>query len=85
MFFAPWDEAARGVKLALVELGAVSIRAAAIAVSGGDLPHDIVVQPTLLTQADLRQGKIRTIEELNARLAAFGHSAAATARWIPGQ
>lgn len=124
VFFAPWDEAARGVKLALVELGlsdkvriysgdistsdlaeitepgspwvataatnpavvgAVSIRAAAIAVSGGDLPHDIVVQPTLLTQAELRQGKIRTIEELNARLPAFGHSAAATAHWIPGQ
>jgi len=124
VFFAPWDEAARGVKLALGELGladkvkiysgdistsdlaeitepgspwvataatnpavvgAVSIRAAAIAVAGGTLPHDIVVEPTLLTQAELQQGKIHTMEELNAKLPAFGHSQAATARWIPAQ
>jgi simple sugar transport system substrate-binding protein len=124
VFFAPWDEAARGVKLALGELGlsdkikiysgdvstadiaeitepdspwvataatnpavvgAVSIRAAAIAVAGQALPHDIVVQPTLLTQAQLRQGKIRTIAQLSAKLPAFGHSSAATASWIPGQ
>jgi simple sugar transport system substrate-binding protein len=124
VFFAPWDEAARGVKLALDELGlsdkvkiysgdvstsdlaeitepgspwvataatnpavvgAVSIRAAAIAVSGQDLPHDIVVEPTLLTQAELRQGKIHTIGELNAKLPAFAHSPAATASWIPAQ
>jgi simple sugar transport system substrate-binding protein len=122
VFFAPWDEAARGVKLALAELdlsdkvriysgdvstadlaeitepgspwvataatnpavvGAVSIRAAAIAVSGEDVPHHIVVEPTLLTQAELRQGNIHTIKQLNARLPSFGHSSAATARWIP--
>jgi simple sugar transport system substrate-binding protein len=124
VFFAPYDEFARGVKLALgelglsdkvriysgdvstadlgeitepgspwvatvatnpLEVGAVSIRAAAIAVSGQDLPHDIVVQPTLLTQAELRQEKIHTIEELNSRLPAFGHSPAAAARWIPAR
>jgi len=124
VFFAPWDEAARGVKLALDELGlaekikiysgdvstadlaeitapgspwvataatnpavvgAVSIRAAAIAVAGQDLPHDIIVQPTLLTQAELRQGRIHTIAELSAKLPGFAHSSAATAPWIPGQ
>jgi len=124
VFFAPWDEAARGVKLALGELGlsdkvkiysgdvstsdlaeitepgspwvataatnpgvvgAVSIRAAAIAVSGQSLPHDIVIEPSLLTQAALRQAKIHTIAELNAKLPAFGHSTAATATWIPAQ
>ncbi len=124
VFFAPWDEAARGVKLALLELGladkvkiysgdistadlteiiepespwvataatnpavvgAVSIRAAAIALSGQALPHVIVVQPTLLTQSELRQGKIHTIKELNVMLPAFGHSSAATASWIPGE
>jgi simple sugar transport system substrate-binding protein len=124
VFFAPWDEAARGVKLALGELGlsdkvkiysgdvstaditeiiepgspwvataatnpavvgAVSLRAAAIAVAGGDLPHDIVVEPTLLTQSELRQGKIHTIAELNAKLPTFRDSPAATARWIPAQ
>ncbi len=122
VFFAPYDEFARGVKLALNELeladkvkiysadvstadigeitepgspwvatvatnpavvGAVSIRAAALAVAGQDLPHDIVVAPTLLTQAALRAADIHTIEQLNAKLPAFGHSPAATAAWIP--
>jgi simple sugar transport system substrate-binding protein len=122
VFFAPYDEFARGVKLALNELeladkvrvysadvstsdigeitepsspwvatvatnpavvGAVSIRAVAIEVAGQDVPHDIVVRPTLLTQEELRRDGIHTIEELNARLPAFGHSPAATASWIP--
>ena len=122
VFFAPYDEFARGVKLALNELkltdkvkvysadvstadigeitepgspwvttaatnpavvGAVSIRAAALAVAGQDPGHDIVVQPTLLTQEALRSANIHTIEDLNAKLPAFGHSDAATAAWIP--
>jgi simple sugar transport system substrate-binding protein len=124
VFFAFWDEAARGVKLALDELGladkikiysgdvstadlaeitepgspwvataatnpavvgAVSIRAAAIAVAGQALPHDIVVEPTLLTQAALRKDNIHTMAQLSAKIPAFGHSPAATASWIPGQ
>jgi len=123
VFFAPYDEFARGVKLALGELkladkikiysadvstadigeivepgspwvataatnpavvGAVSIRAAALEVAGETIGHDIVVQPTLLTQDDLRAAGIHTIEDLNAKLPAFGHSDAATAKWIPG-
>lgn len=122
VFFAPYDEFARGVKLALNELeiadkvkvysadvstadigeitepgspwvatvatnpavvGAVSVRAAALAVAGQDVPHDIVVAPTLLTQATLREADVHTIEQLNAKLPAFGHSQAATAAWIP--
>jgi len=122
VFFAPYDEFARGVKLALNELklndkikvysadvstadigeiteagspwvatvatnpavvGAVSVRAAALELAGQDPGHNIIVEPTLLTQAALRDGGIHTIEDLNAKLPAFGHSAAATAAWIP--
>jgi len=43
------------------------------------------VQPTLLTQAEMRRGNIHTIKELNAKLPSFGHSSAATAHWIPGE
>jgi simple sugar transport system substrate-binding protein len=121
VFFAPYDEFARGVKLALNELkltdkvkvysadvstadigeitepgspwvttvatnpavvGAVSIRAAALAVAGQDTGHAIVVEPTLLTQVALRDAGIHTIEDLNAKLPAFGVSQAATASWI---
>jgi len=46
--------------------------------AGQDPGHDIVVEPTLLTQSALRDGNIPTIEDLNAKLPAFGHSAAAT-------
>jgi len=120
--FAPYDEFARGVKLALNELGlgakikvysadvstadireitenespwaatvatnpavvgAVSVRAAAIAVAGGDPGHQIIVEPTLLTQASLKSAGVTTIEELAAKVPAFGKSSAATAQWIP--
>ncbi len=120
--FAPYDEFARGVKLAIGELGvadrvkvysadvssadigeitepgspwvatvatnpavvgAVSIRAAALAVAGQDPGHAITVQPTLLTQEALRAAGVRTVEDLNARIPAFGRSDAATAPWIP--
>lgn len=120
--FAPYDEFARGVKLAVDELGladrvkiysadissadigeitepgspwvataatdpavvgAVSIRAAALAVAGQDPGHQITVPPTLLTQAALRASGARTVQDLEARIPAFGHSEAATAPWIP--
>jgi simple sugar transport system substrate-binding protein len=120
--FAPYDEFARGVKLAVDELGlagkvkvysadvstadireiiekdspwvatvatnpavvgAVSIRAAAIAVAGGDPGKQIIVEPTLLTQAALKGAGVTTIEELSSKVPAFGRSGAATATWIP--
>ena len=120
--FAPYDEFARGVKLALGELGlngkvkvysadvstadireiteqdspwvatvatnpavvgAVSVRAAAIEVAGEDPGKQIIVEPTLLTQAALKSAGVTTIEELSAKVPAFGQSTAAAAKWIP--
>ena len=120
--FAPYDEFARGVKLATDELGisdkvkiysadvstaditeitaegspwvataatnpavvgAVSVRAVAKLIAGEDPGHNIVVKPVLITQKDLRDAGIKTVEDLNAKLPAFGKSDAATAAWIP--
>jgi simple sugar transport system substrate-binding protein len=120
--FAPYDEFARGVKLATDEIGvsskvkiysadvstadiqeitaegspwvataatnpavvgAVSIRTAALLVAGEDPGHNIIVKPVLITQKDLRDNGIKTVEDLNAKLPAFGNSDAATASWIP--
>ncbi|MDX8434200.1 substrate-binding domain-containing protein [Mesorhizobium abyssinicae] len=120
--FAPYDEFARGVKLATDELGisgkvkiysadvstaditeitaegspwvataatnpavvgAVSVRAAAKLVAGEDPGHSIVVKPVLLTQEELRKNGIKTVEDLDAKLPAFGQSDAAAASWIP--
>jgi simple sugar transport system substrate-binding protein len=120
--FAPYDEFARGVKLAAGDLnikdkikiysadvstadiqeitedgspwvatvatnpavvGAVSIRAAALQIAGQSVPHQITVEPTLLTQAALRSAGVKTIEDLAAKLPAFNHSDAVNASWIP--
>jgi simple sugar transport system substrate-binding protein len=120
--FAPYDEFARGVKLAAGDLnikdkikiysadvstadiqeiteegspwvatvatnpavvGAVSIRAAALQIAGQPVPHQITVEPTLLTQAALRSAGVKTIEDLAAKLPAFNHSDAVNASWIP--
>ncbi len=120
--FAPYDEFARGVKLAANEggfggkikiysadistadiqeitepnspwvataatnpavVGAVSIRAVALLIAGQEPGHNIIVKPTLVTQKDLTAAGIKTIEDLKAKLPAFGQSDAATAPWIP--
>ncbi|MBV8621807.1 MAG: substrate-binding domain-containing protein [Curvibacter sp.] len=120
--FAPYDEFARGVKLAATELGlskklriysadistadiqeltepdspwvatvatnpavvgAVSVRALALTLAGQDPGHRVVVEPTLLTQKQLREAGVRTVEDLDAKLPAFGQSQAASAAWIP--
>lgn len=120
--FAPYDEFARGVKLAAADLGissklkiysadistadiqeitekgspwvataatnpavvgAVSIRAAALQIAGETLPQKIVVDPVLVTQQQLREAGVATIEELAKKIPAFSTSAAATASWIP--
>jgi simple sugar transport system substrate-binding protein len=120
--FAPYDEFARGVKLATDELGIsdkvkiysadvstaditeiaaegspwvatvatnpavvgeVSVRAVAKLIAGEDPGHNIVVKPVLITQKDLRDNAIKTVEDLNAKLPAFGQSDAASASWIP--
>ncbi|WP_431324092.1 substrate-binding domain-containing protein [Rhizobium sp. YTU87027] len=120
--FAPYDEFARGVKLAANDLGiaktlkiysadvstadiqeiteegspwvatvatnpavvgAVSVRAAALQVAGQEIPHQITVKPTLLTQESLRAAGVKTIEDLAQKVPAFSTSDAATASWIP--
>ena len=119
--FAPYDEFARGVKLAAQELGiskklriysadvstadiqeiteadspwaatvatnpavvgAVSVRALALSIAGQPVSHNVVVEPTVLTQKQLRDAGVKTVDELSAKLPAFGQSPAATAPWI---
>jgi simple sugar transport system substrate-binding protein len=119
--FSPYDEFARGVKLAALELGigkklriysadvstadiqeiteadspwvatvatnpavvgAVSVRTVALAIAGQDPGHRLVVEPVLLTQKQLRESGVKTVEDLSAKLPAFGQSNVATAPWI---
>lgn len=118
--YAPYDEFARGVKLAAADLGisgklkiysadvstadiqeivedgspwvatvatnpavvgAVSLRAAAKLIAGEQVPAQVVVAPTLLTQAALREAGVKTIEELASKVPAFGRSDAVPVSW----
>ncbi|RWX81252.1 sugar ABC transporter substrate-binding protein [Neorhizobium lilium] len=120
--FAPYDEFARGVKLAAADLGisaklkiysadistadiqeivedgspwvatsatnpavvgAVSIRAAALQIAGETVPHQIIVDPVLVTQKQLRDANVKTIEDLAKKIPSFSTSSAVTASWIP--
>ena len=120
--YAPYDEFARGVKLAAADLGiagkikiysadvstadiqeiteegspwvatvatnpavvgAVSIRAIALSIAGEKVPHEILVKPALLTQKQLRDAGVKTIEELAEKVPAFNESDAVNAPWIP--
>lgn len=120
--YAPYDEFARGVKLAATDLGisdrlkiysadistadiqeiteagspwvatvatnpavvgAVSVRAAAKLIAGEEVPHQIVVEPALVTQDQLRNAGVTTIEELAAKVPSFSRSNAALIDWAP--
>jgi simple sugar transport system substrate-binding protein len=120
--FTPWDEFARGVKLAIDEagvndkvkiygvdistsdiqamlepnspwvataatnpavVGEVSVRALAQLIAGQDPGRSVLIQPTLVTQKDLVDNNIKTIEELQDKFPAFKDSDAAKADWIP--
>ncbi len=63
-------------------VGAVSVRAVALSIAGKDPGRRVVVEPSLLTQKQLRDAGVKTVEELSAKLPAFGQSTVATASWI---
>lgn len=120
--FTPWDEFARGVKLAIDELGLgetvkiygidistsdiqaiiepgspwvataatnaavvgeVSVRALSLDIAGQFPGRSVLIQPTLVTRADLVDNGIGTIEQLQEKFPAFRDSDAAKAAWIP--
>jgi simple sugar transport system substrate-binding protein len=47
-------------------VGAVTIRAAYLAATGGDLPASVEIPPTLITREALLEGKVATIQDLTA-------------------
>jgi simple sugar transport system substrate-binding protein len=64
-------------------VGEVAIRAVSLSIAGQNPGHSVLIQPTLVTRADLIGNKITTIERLAATFPAFQSSDAATAAWIP--
>ena len=122
VMFAPYDEFAKGVKIAVDEagmteqidiysadvstadialmrepgsawvataatnpavVGEVSVRALAMLLAGEEPGAQVIVPPTLITQAQLSELDISTMEELGAKLPAFAHADVATPDWMP--
>ena len=122
VMFAPYDEFAKGVKIAVDEaglstkikiysadistsdiaamrepnsawaataatnpavVGQVSVRALAMLLAGQDPGHNVVVPPTLITQAQLKSADIKNMEELAVKLPQFAHADVAVPAWIP--
>ncbi|MDO5640884.1 MAG: substrate-binding domain-containing protein [Paracoccus sp. (in: a-proteobacteria)] len=121
VMFAPYDEFAKGVKIAVDEagltqdvsiysadvstadialmrepdsswkataatnpavVGEVSVRTLAQILAGEDVPAQVVVPPTLITQAALNELEITNMEELGAKLPAFAHADVAVSDWM---
>jgi simple sugar transport system substrate-binding protein len=122
VIFAPYDEFAKGVKIAIDQaglsssikiysadistsdiaamreqgsawvataatnpalVGQVSVRALAMLLAGEDPGHNIIVQPALITQAQLKSADIKSMEELAAKLPQFARADIAMPKWMP--
>jgi len=122
VMFAPYDEFAKGVKIAVDEagmsgqvsiysadvstadiaamresgsawkataatnpavVGEVSVRALAMLLAGEDPGHNVIVPPTLISQAMLNDLNIKNMEELGAKVPAFAHADVAVPGWMP--
>lgn len=121
VMFAPYDEFAKGVKIALDEagmgqdisiysadistadialmreldsswkataatnpavVGEVSVRTLAQVLAGEDVAAQVIVPPTLITQAELNDLDIKNMEELGARMPAFVHAEVSVSPWM---
>ena len=64
-------------------VGQVSVRALAMLLAGEDPGHNIIVQPTLITQAQLKSADIKSMVELAAKLPQFARADIAMPKWMP--
>jgi simple sugar transport system substrate-binding protein len=122
VFFAPYNEFAKGVKIAADEsgmsgdlsiysadvstadialmrepgspwkatvatnpavVGEVSVRALAMMLTGENPGAQVIVPPTLITQAFLNENDIRNMEDLSAAMPQFSHADVAMTDWMP--
>ncbi|OUS04175.1 LacI family transcriptional regulator [Rhodobacterales bacterium 52_120_T64] len=122
VMFAPYDEFAKGVKIAVDEagltdqidiysadvstadisamrepgsawaatvatnpavVGEVSVRTLAMLLAGEEPGHNVVVPPTLITQAFLNDNDIKNMSDLSANMPQFAHADVSVPAWMP--
>jgi len=122
VMFAPYDEFAKGVKIAVDEagltdqikiysadvstadiaamrepgsawaataatnpavVGEVSVRTLAMLLAGESVEHNVIIPPTLITQAMLNDNDIKNMADLSAKLPQFAHADVSVPAWMP--
>lgn len=122
VMFAPYDEFAKGVKIAVDEagmsdqvkiysadvstadiaamrepgsawaatvatnpavVGEVSVRTLAMLLAGEETGYNVVVPPTLITQAFLNENDIKNMSDLGAKMPQFAHADVSVPAWMP--
>ena len=120
--FAPYDEFAKGVKIAVDEagltdqidiysadvstadisamrepnsawaatvatnpavVGEVSVRSLAMMLAGENPGSNVIVPPTLITQAFLNENNIKNMSDLSAKMPQFAHADVSVPSWMP--
>ena len=122
VMFAPYDEFAKGVKIAVDEagltdqidiysadvstadiaamrepnsawaatvatnpavVGEVSVRSLAMMLAGQNPGSNVIVPPTLITQAFLNDNDIKNMSDLSAKMPQFAHADVSVPSWMP--
>ena len=64
-------------------VGQVSVRDLEMMLAVEDPGHNIIVQPALITQSQLKSADIKSMEELAAELPQFARADVAMPKWMP--
>jgi len=64
-------------------VGEVSVRTLAMLLAGEDPGHNVIVPPTLITQAFLEDNDISNMEDLSKSMPQFAHADVSVPDWMP--
>jgi simple sugar transport system substrate-binding protein len=64
-------------------VGEVSVRSLAMMLAGENPGSNVVVPPTLITQAFLNENNIKNMEDLSAKMPQFAHADVSVPSWMP--
>ena len=64
-------------------VGQVSVRALAQLLAGEEPGRQVIVPPTLITQAELNDSDITNMEDLSEKMPQFNHADVAMPDWMP--
>ena len=64
-------------------VGEVSVRTLAMLLAGEETKHNVIVPPTLITQAFLNDNDIKNMADLGTNMPQFAHADVSVPAWMP--